>query len=112
MSPLSFIFLTIFVILISAALFYLFSESNGNGAKDEAWVSVAAVGDTAELVFLKSILEEAKIPYATVGERAQDLFGMGRLGTGYNMITGPVRLQVPAPQASEAKELIANATKD
>jgi hypothetical protein len=39
----------------------------------------------------------------------QDLFGMGRLGTGFSVIAGPMEIQVGALRAREAAELLREA---
>ena len=36
----------------------------------------------------------------------QDLFGWGRLGTGFSIIAGPIAVQVPADKADEARALL------
>jgi hypothetical protein len=55
----------------------------------------------------KSILEDADIPFMAKGEGVQDLFGMGRIGpAGYNLITGPVEIQVPSNYEKEARVLL------
>jgi hypothetical protein len=68
--------------------------------------TVFATGDPVLLVTAKSLLGEAGIPYLTRGEGIQDLFGMGRLGTGYSILTGPVEIQVGARRAQEAADLL------
>ncbi len=54
----------------------------------------------------KSLLDEAGIPYLARGEGIQDLFGMGRLGTGFSIIAGAVEIQVGAHRAQEAADLL------
>ena len=41
----------------------------------------------------------------------QDLFGAGRLGAGYNVLAGPVEVQVDARCVEKAKELLAQIEK-
>ena len=50
--------------------------------------------------------DEADIPFFAKGEGVQDLFGWGRLGTGFSLIAGPIALQVPADKADEAYALL------
>jgi hypothetical protein len=68
--------------------------------------TVFATGDPVLLVTAKSLLDEAGIPYLTRGEGIQDLFGMGRLGTGFSILAGPVEIQVGAHRAQEAADLL------
>lgn len=72
-------------------------------------VTVLETGDPGELAFAESVLRGAGIPYAKRGESVQDLFALGRLGTGFNLLTGPVFLQVPEEQADAAAEILAEA---
>jgi hypothetical protein len=69
-------------------------------------VTVLETGDPGELAFAESVLRGAGIPYAKRGESLQDLFALGRLGTGFNPIAGPILLQVPEEQADAAAELL------
>ncbi len=66
-------------------------------------VTVLETGDPALLAVAKSLLEDAGIPFFAKGEATQDLFGVGRLGTGFSPIVGPVELQVSADDAPEAQ---------
>ncbi len=67
---------------------------------DRDLVMAFETGDPGLLAMAHSILDEATIPYLTQGEGIQDLFGVGRLGTGFNILTGPVHILVE--RASEA----------
>ena len=62
-------------------------------------VTVLETGDPSELLFAESVLREAGIPFVKRGESLQELFALGRLGTGFNPIAGPIVLQVPEEQA-------------
>jgi hypothetical protein len=68
-------------------------------------VTVFASSNPAELAVAKMLLEGAGVRYVTTGELVQDVIGVGRLFGG-NLITGPVRLQVLAEDADEARELL------
>ena len=68
--------------------------------------TVFATGDPVALLTAKSLLDEAGIPYLTRGEGIQDLFGMGRLGTGFSILAGAVEIQVGAHRAQEAADLL------
>lgn len=108
MLPFPLLWIVLIIFALGGGLFWLWSRKS-NDDRENSWVTVYQVANASQLVFLKSVLENAKIPYAVVGERAQNLFGLGQMGTGYNVITGPVRLQVPASQAEEALQLLQEA---
>jgi Putative prokaryotic signal transducing protein len=72
------------------------------------WVTVLETGDPALLGVAKSVLETEKIPFFAKGEGLQDLFGAGRIGTGFNPMVGPIQLQVPKEFAKEAERLLAD----
>jgi hypothetical protein len=79
-------------------------ELEGAGWRD--MVNVCTVSDSAFLMVAKSILEDAAIPYWAKNEGVQDLFGFGRLGTGFNILTGPIELHVPREFAEDATRLL------
>jgi len=70
------------------------------------FVTVLRTGNPAHLAVAKSMLDDAGIEYFAKGEELQDLFGMGRFGTGFNVLTGPVELQVDAEKEAEARALL------
>ena len=70
------------------------------------FVTVFATGDPVLLMTAKSLLDDAAIPYIARGEGMQDLFGMGRLGTGFNLVIGPMELLVPVASHPEAQDLL------
>jgi hypothetical protein len=74
--------------------------------RSAAPVTVLESGDPAVLLVAESLLEGAEIVYFAKGEGAQDLFGAGRLGTGFNPGVGAIQLQVPAEDAEAARELL------
>jgi hypothetical protein len=77
--------------------------------RDPDWSELATVlrtGDPAMLSVAKSILAGAGISSLAKGEGVQDLFGLGRVGTGYSIITGPVELQVMRGDEEEARSLL------
>lgn len=71
-------------------------------------VTVFASGDPGLMAIAKSLLQAADIPFVVPGEGVQDLLGIGRLGGGYNVATGPVALQVSAQDAVDARRLLAD----
>jgi hypothetical protein len=69
-------------------------------------VTVLESSDPVLLAVAKSVLEGAKIEYFAKGEAVQNLLGGGIMGTGFNLVTGAIQLQVPAEDANEATELV------
>lgn len=69
-------------------------------------VTVFESPDVALFALAKAALDEAGIRYVTQAEGLQDLFGLGRLGTGYNLITGAPRIRVPAEDAERARAIV------
>jgi hypothetical protein len=76
------------------------------------FVTVFETGNQALIAVAKSILDGAEIPYLVKGENLQSLFGMGQIGTGYNLLVGPVQIQVTREDESTAKELLADVAED
>jgi putative signal transducing protein len=72
----------------------------------DSLVTVLTTEDPAILVYAKSLLEGAGIQFLTRGEGLQDLFGAGRIGTGYNLISGPIELQVDPQDVEKARRLL------
>jgi hypothetical protein len=77
---------------------------------DEAeWVDLVTVLRTSDLAastVVKSLLEAEGIPCMLQGEGLQDLVGLGRAGTGFNVALGPVQVQVRPQDVAVALELI------
>jgi hypothetical protein len=69
-------------------------------------VTIATISDAAFLLVAKSILQDAGIPYLAKNEGVQDLFGVGRLGTGFTIFAQPVELQVPREFVDDATRLL------
>jgi hypothetical protein len=61
----------------------------------------------AELeTFVQSLLQWPGISFYVKGKRVQDLFGVGRFGLGFNLVTGPPVLFVEPSRAEEASALL------
>lgn len=69
-------------------------------------VTVLSADNPAMVIAAESVLTEAGIPFEKSGDGLQDLFGAGRLGTGFNILVGPVRFRVPKERADEAREIL------
>ena len=75
----------------------------------EEIVPVRALVNPAFLVFAKSLLLGAGFPFYIQGERVQDFFGWGSIGTGFCLVTGPPILFVVAKDADAIRELLEDA---
>ncbi len=60
--------------------------------------------DGGLIAVAKSLLESEAIEYLVRFEGLQDLFGLGRWGTGFNLIVGPAEFWVRADDADHARE--------
>ena len=69
-------------------------------------VPVLQTGDAALIAIAKSLLDAEDIPYLVRGEGVQDLFGWGRLATGFNVITGVPVFFVREDDAERARLLL------
>jgi len=74
-------------------------------------VRVFATGNQTLLAMAKSVLEKAEIKYIVKNEGVQDLFGVGRIGIGYNPIVGPAEIQVDKNDEQTAKDLLKDLTE-
>src|SRR5713101_2596356 len=70
-------------------------------AQIDNFVPLIALHDAALASVVQSVLASAGIPLVI-----QDLFGVGRLGVGFNPITGPAVLSVESSRLDEARELL------
>jgi len=69
-------------------------------------VTVFETGNPALIALAKSILDGAEISYMVKGEDLQALFGAGQLGTGFNLVVGPVQIQVRRKDEAVARQLL------
>jgi hypothetical protein len=75
-------------------------------APDLELVRVFVTGDAALIPFVKSLLEGEGIDHFVRGEGLQDLFGWGRMVSGFNYIVGPAEFWVRADDAERARGLL------
>ncbi len=73
---------------------------------DAKLVCVFVSLDGALTGIAKSLLENEGIEYMARFEGLQDLFGFGRLGTGFNPIVGPAEFWVRAEDAENARRVL------
>ncbi len=71
-------------------------------------VTVFQTGNPMTLALAKGALESAGIPFVSEGEGLQDLIGLGRFPCGFNVATGPVKIQVDIRDADAAREVLAD----
>jgi hypothetical protein len=69
-------------------------------------VTVLETGDPSVIAVAQSLFEAGGIPYFAKGDRLQDLFACGRFGTGFDIISGPIQLQVPRAYLEAANSVI------
>lgn len=97
------IFIATLLLVVGGLTLWLWPSKTG---EEPTFVTVYITGDPAKIALIKSLLKDSEIPFSIKGEGVQDLFGMGRLGAGYNMITGPIQVQVLREQETEARNLL------
>lgn len=71
---------------------------------------LATVFESPDIVLFamaRAALDEAGIRYITENELTQDLFGLGRMGSGFNLVTGSPRIRVLSEDAARAGEVLA-----
>ena len=73
-------------------------------------VPVFVAKDPAMLPVIESLLEANDIPFVVANDATQDIIGWGRFVDGFNPVTGPPIIRVPAEHAEAARELIAGAS--
>lgn len=86
-------------------------EAEMDPASDAGLVALVRTGDPNELAFAEAVLTDASIPFVKKGESVQDLFALGRVGMGFNPITGPIVLLVSEEHAAEAAKLLEESEK-
>ena len=69
-------------------------------------VTVLSTPNAGEIALVRSLLEEADIPFMVKNEGVQDLFGLGRLG-GYNPFMGSVHFRVKRIDIEIARRALA-----
>ena len=69
-------------------------------------VCVFRTGDEGLVGIVKSILDGEEILYVARGAATQDLFGIGRIGGGYNYVVGPVEFMVRPQDAERARAVL------
>lgn len=73
---------------------------------------VLSTGDPGILALAESVLRGANVPHVVRGDGLQDLFGAGRLGTGFNPLAGPAVLEVSPSDRDRVRELLSELVED
>lgn len=68
--------------------------------------TVLETSDPAILLVSQSLLKAEGIPCYARGDLLQELLDLGRLPYGWNILIGPVRLEVRRDRSEEARELL------
>lgn len=79
---------------------------NKEAVHPDSLVTILTTGDPATLTYARSLLAEAGIGFHEKGEMLQDLFGAGRIGTGYNLVSGPMEIQVELQNEKKARRIL------
>lgn len=79
---------------------------------DSKLVTVYIPNNEAEHLAVVGILSSAGIPCYSKNAGVQNLFGAGQIGTGFNILTGPIQIQVAENAVENAKEIISNVLSD
>jgi hypothetical protein len=74
--------------------------------QDSDLVTVYETGNAALIAMAKSLLDGADIMYIVKNENLQNLFGGGVMGTGFNVVVGPVQIQVRREDQGTARTLL------
>ncbi len=70
------------------------------------FVTIYVPNNESERMAAQAILKSANIQFFCKNFTVQNLFGAGQIGTGFNIVTGPIQIQVPEEDAEEARELL------
>lgn len=70
------------------------------------FITVYVPRNESEHLVAQSILKSENIDFFSKNFTVQNLFGAGQIGTGFNIVTGPVQIQVPEENAREARALL------
>lgn len=82
------------------------NEQSEKPEPDVELVPIYRAPNAALSALAQSLLDAENIEYMLRGEALQDLFGWGRLGSGYNPIVGPAEFWVRADDAERAAEVL------
>jgi hypothetical protein len=75
---------------------------------DESLVLGGSVNNATHATIAKSLLEDAGIPFHVRNEQSQDLLGLGRFPSGFNVLMGGIEFWVAPENQAEAVQLFAD----
>jgi hypothetical protein len=78
----------------------------------ESLVTVFASGNRIGFETAKILLRDAGIEFFSLGDGVQEFIGLGGLGTGGNLATGPMKIQVRAEDEAEAMMVLEEMEQD
>jgi len=86
------------------------AADDGQDARDARdspdFVKLMDLPDVALLAIAKSLMEEGGFRFYVTNDNTQHFIGLGQVGTGFNVITGPPGLMVESTRLEEARELL------
>jgi len=71
-------------------------------------VAVFTAKDRASLLLAQLLLESAGLRYLVTSDFAQDIFTIGRIGTGWNLAAGPPTIWVSRHDVYAAQEILSD----
>jgi len=74
--------------------------------ENEGIITLFRSSDILEIMSIAAILEENNIQYNIQNANIQALFGMGCLGTGFNLAVGLINIQIHKEEFAQAKQLM------
>ena len=74
--------------------------------RENELITIYEPGSEAEFMVISSLLDEQQIKFFTKNRAVQNLFGYGTLNTGFNPVTGPIKIQVNHQDYAEAMQII------
>jgi hypothetical protein len=83
-------------------------EEDTKMGHDSDLVTIFETGNAALIAMAKSLLDGADIAYFVKNENLQNLFGGGVMGTGFNVVVGPVQIQVRREDQDTARTLLSD----
>jgi hypothetical protein len=75
---------------------------------DAELITVFETGNVAVAAIVKSLLDDGNIQYFIQGEHLQNLSAVGSIGFGYNVVFGPIQIQVEKKDKALATMLLKN----
>ncbi len=71
-------------------------------------IAIFAAKDRISLLLAQSLLDSVGLRYLVIGDFAQDIFGIGRIGTGWNLAAGPPTIWVSHRNANAVQKVLSD----